>query len=56
MIKIGLSFLPLGIQVDLLVDNKPIVQHSKSKQRFWIILGILILFAVAGFLLGLRDR
>lgn len=56
MIKIGLSFLPLGIQVDLLVDNKPIVKHSKSKQRFWIILGVLIFCAVVGFLLGLRDR
>ncbi len=55
VVKIGYNF-PYGFQIDLNIDNKPIVQHSKSKQRFWIILGILILFVVAGFLLGLRDR
>jgi hypothetical protein len=55
MVKIGYNF-PYGFQIDLSIDNKPIVQHSRSKKLFWIILGILILFVVAGFLLGIRDR
>lgn len=37
---------PRGLQIDLMVDNKPFIEHAKSMNLFW---GIFII--VLGFIL-----
>jgi hypothetical protein len=55
VVKTGYNF-PYGFHVDLKVDNKPIIEHSRSRQRFWIFLAIIISSFIIGILSGIRDR
>lgn len=51
-VKLGMSF-SLGVQIDLILDNKPIIEHNRSKNRFWIILSLMLVpYFYIGYVVG----